>query len=131
MVSSTQTIRAIGTRYCHALAPMPAWMRRTTRMASIAYAVDEMASDAKTGRATILRRRWWCSSADGIGLPTRIRLVVEYMAGASIAHAPATDDLRPGCSAHGFGGRQSPMWIGTEVTTVLGRNSRRAFRASA
>ena len=85
MVSSTQTTMAMGTRYCHASDPMWAWMSSTTRISSVAYAVEEMASEANTGRAMIFRRRWWRSSADGIGRPTRIRFRVEYMAGESIA----------------------------------------------
>ena len=48
---------ASGTNWFHAAAPMPAWMSSTTRISSVAYAVEEMASDANTGRATRLRSR--------------------------------------------------------------------------
>jgi hypothetical protein len=53
---------------------MPAWAVRTRTISSVAYAVEEIASEANTGRATILRRRWWCSSEVGIGAPMSTRL---------------------------------------------------------
>ena len=48
---------AIGMRYLNAAAPMPACSSRTTRISSVAYAVDEIASEAKIGRAISLRSR--------------------------------------------------------------------------
>ena len=54
---------AIGVRGVNAAAPIPAWSNSTTRISSVAYAVDEMASEANAGRAMNLRSRWCCSSA--------------------------------------------------------------------
>ena len=58
----------------NAATPMPACSVRTSTTSSVAYAVDEMASDAKIGSATRLRSRWWPSSDVAMGLPMRIRL---------------------------------------------------------
>ena len=55
----------------------------------MAYAVDEMASLAKTGRAIFLLSRWWPSSAVAMGRPMTSRLrdwnigVAEPMSGYS------------------------------------------------
>ena len=57
MTSRIATTTASGTSLLQAAAPMPAWMRRTTRISSVAYAVDEMASEANTGRAMRFFRR--------------------------------------------------------------------------
>ena len=57
IVSSMATTMASGTRRPHAAAPTPAWISSTTRISSVAYAVDEMASEANTGRATRLPSR--------------------------------------------------------------------------
>ena len=40
----------------------------------MAYAVEDIASEAKIGRATRLRSRWWPSSDVAIGLPMSSRL---------------------------------------------------------
>ena len=53
---------------------MPAWSDSTSRISSVAYAVDEIASEAKIGSATRLRSRWWCSSDVAIGRPMRTPL---------------------------------------------------------
>ena len=53
---------------------MPACATSTSTISSVAYAVEEIASEAKIGRATRLRSRWWPSSDVAIGRPIRIRL---------------------------------------------------------
>ena len=58
---------------------MPACAVRTSTISSVAYAVDEIASDANTGSATILRRRWWCSSDVAIGVPISTRLTSDAL----------------------------------------------------
>ena len=60
---------AIGTSLSNAARPMPACATSTSTISSVAYAVDEIASEAKIGRATRLRSRWWPSSALAIGRP--------------------------------------------------------------
>ena len=60
---------AIGTSLLKAATPMPAWATSTSRISSVAYAVDEMASEAKIGSATRLRSRWCPSSDVAIGRP--------------------------------------------------------------
>src|SRR5687768_4876629 len=56
---------------------------RTWRISSVAYAVDEMASDAKIARAKTLSRRRSDSSAEASGRPTTSRLRIEAMAAQS------------------------------------------------
>ena len=63
-----------GTRLLYAATPAPASDKKTIRISSVAYAVDEIASLANTGRAIFFGRRWWASSADEIGLPIMNRL---------------------------------------------------------
>src|SRR6478735_1324376 len=46
----------------------------TKRISSVAYAVDEMASDEKTASAMIFGIRWCSCSALDSGRPTRMRL---------------------------------------------------------
>ena len=75
--SRTATTMAIGTSLSKAATPTPAWSVSTRTISSVAYAVDEMASDAKIGSATRLRSRWWPSSDVAIGRPMRIRLASE------------------------------------------------------
>ena len=58
ITNSTQTTIAIGTSRSKAAAPIPAWSSNTTRISSVAYAVDEIASDANTGRAIFFDNRW-------------------------------------------------------------------------
>ncbi len=50
---------------------------KASKISSVAYAVDDMASEEKTGRAYFLGRRSCISSAVAIGLPTRPRLIIE------------------------------------------------------
>ena len=73
MTSNTQTTMAIGTSGLNAEPPIKACESNTTRISSVAYAVDDNASDAKTGNAISLRSRWCCASVLEIGRPTRIR----------------------------------------------------------
>ncbi len=46
----------------------------TKRISSVAYAVEEMASDENVARAMILGRRWWSCSEFAMGRPMRTRL---------------------------------------------------------
>ncbi len=57
MNSKAATTMAMGTRASKACGPTPAWRSRTMRISSVAYAVDDIASDAKIGRAMSLRSR--------------------------------------------------------------------------
>jgi hypothetical protein len=70
--SITITISEMGTR--ESRASSAATGTRTWRISSVAYAVDEIASDAKTARAMIFGSSVWCSSADASGRPTTSRL---------------------------------------------------------
>ena len=45
----------------------------------MAYAVDEMASEANTGSATDLGNRVWCSWEVAIGVPSTIRFSAAYI----------------------------------------------------
>ena len=67
MNSRIATTIAIGTSSWKASAPMPALPNSTMRISSVAYAVDDTASEAKIGRATFLESFWWPSSAVAIG----------------------------------------------------------------
>src|SRR5574341_2680393 len=53
-------------------APLPARVR-TRRISSVAYALDDSGSEAKTARATVLLSRSWRAWASGIGAPTSNR----------------------------------------------------------
>src|SRR4051812_10016439 len=64
-------------------AARPAIGTRTRRISSVAYAVDEIASDANTARAVGLPRRCPSSSVEASGRPTTSRFSAEY--------GPATD----------------------------------------
>jgi hypothetical protein len=46
----------------------------TKRISSVAYAVDEIASEEKTGNAIVLERRWCSCSVVARGRPTNSRL---------------------------------------------------------
>ena len=61
---------------------MPALPNRTMRISSVAYAVDDTASEAKIGRATFLESLWWPSSAVAMGAPRRTRLTIDTIARA-------------------------------------------------
>jgi hypothetical protein len=80
MANRTTTMIAIGTNGRNAAAPAPAPIKVTTRISSVAYAVDEIASDANTGNAIFFERRWWASSSLEMGLPMRSFLseVIEH-----------------------------------------------------
>src|ERR671912_1029401 len=75
---------AMGTSLSNAASPTPAWRARTNTTSSVAYAVEEIASDAKIGRATRLRSRWWPSSDVAMGRPIRIRLASDTISMATI-----------------------------------------------
>ena len=51
----------------------PAAGIRTMRISWLAYAVDEMASDANTASAVGMPSRWCCSSSLAKGEPTSVR----------------------------------------------------------
>src|SRR5574341_1908627 len=53
-------------------APLPARVR-TRRISSVAYALDDSGSEAKTARATVLLSRSCRAWASGIGAPTSNR----------------------------------------------------------
>src|SRR3954447_26621152 len=59
----------------------------TNRISSVAYAVDDSASDANTGRAMLFGSRWCSCSLVGIGRPTKMRFRIAYMKGQSSAHS--------------------------------------------
>ena len=62
---------AMGMATCVAAAPAST---STSRISSVAYAVDEMASDEKTASATFFESRSCCSSAVAMGRPSIARL---------------------------------------------------------
>ena len=78
MSSSTATPMATGIERESAAVPARASMMR---ISSVAYAVEEMASEENTGKAIFLGSRWACSSAVATGRPMSSRLM-----------AVATDD---------------------------------------
>ena len=86
------TTNAIGTIGRNAAIPTPACMTTTTRISSVAYAVEEIASDAKTGRAMSLRSLWWPSSADEMGLPTKTRFI-DATANTALSNPRTGSDL--------------------------------------
>ena len=68
--------------------------KKTIKISSVAYAVEEIASLAKTGRAIFLLNRWWASSEVGIGFPMRNRLTALDLVDVAISDMkPAT--LKP------------------------------------
>ena len=69
---------------------------RTRRISSVAYAVDERASEAKTASATFLESRSWRARESGIGAPTtkRFKRLVSIVLPARPAVARPRDQLR-------------------------------------
>ena len=67
------TIKEIGTSLLYAAVPTAASDKKTIRISCVAYAVDEIASLAKTGSATFFDKRWWESSELAIGAPMKNR----------------------------------------------------------
>ena len=67
----------IGTR--SSSAARPATGTSTRRISSVAYAVDEMASEANTVSAVGRPSLVWCSSDEAIGGPTTSRFSAEYI----------------------------------------------------
>src|SRR5215207_2202856 len=66
----------------------------TKRISSVAYAVDEMASDENTARAMVFGMRWCSISVVASGRPTRTRLT---NATSQILRAPGNDRLGTAC----------------------------------
>src|SRR5215510_436532 len=74
MASSAATTMAIGTRWSRPRARLDVPAAMTKRISSVAYAVDEMASDEKVASAIDLGS-FWCSCSElASGRPTRTRL---------------------------------------------------------
>src|SRR3954471_18428043 len=67
------TITAIGTSFDRPNARLDEGTAITKRISSVAYAVDEMASDEKTASATIFEMRWCSCSEVASGRPTSSR----------------------------------------------------------
>src|SRR3954466_10846968 len=100
MASRITTMMAIGIRTSSACIP-PAGTS-TTRISSVAYAVDELASEANTANAMSLMSRCWCSSADAIGGARKPRLSVEYIGVRSPAdYVPTVHVVIVGCGRVG------------------------------
>src|SRR5437588_6324126 len=68
----------IGMRWSRPRARLDPPTAVTNRISSVAYAVDEMASDENVARAIDLGRSWCSCSSVGMGRPTRSRFVNEY-----------------------------------------------------
>src|SRR6476619_6495222 len=66
----------------------------TKRISSVAYAVDEMASDENTARAMVFEMRWCSISVVANGRPTSTRLT---NATSQILRAPGNDRLGTAC----------------------------------
>ncbi len=69
------------------------------RISWVAYAVEEMASDAKTGSATFFGRRVWCSSEVAMGEPRTTRFSAAYICGTfaqRVAGLAAGPGIGPG-----------------------------------
>src|SRR5438309_2649862 len=76
ITSRMATITAIGTSFDNPSARLDGATAMTKRISSVAYAVDEIASDEKTASATSLEIRW-CSCSDvASGRPTSTRFSV-------------------------------------------------------
>jgi len=91
MASSTTTINEMGTSREYAAEPTAASEMKTIRISSVAYAVEEIASLANTGRATFFGSRVCPSSEVAMGLPITKRLsqlppMNRAMATASLPH---------------------------------------------
>jgi hypothetical protein len=67
------TINEIGTNLLYAAVPTVARAKKTIKISCVAYAVEEIASLAKTGSATFFDNRWWESSELAIGAPMKNR----------------------------------------------------------
>src|SRR5437867_3394648 len=98
-------------------APLPA-RSRTSRISSVAYALEERASDAKTARARRLLSRWRLSRCDEMGHPTKNRL--SMVSGDALRFERGVSPMagnrtwpRPVCGALSFG--VSAEWAIAEV----------------
>src|SRR3954465_1045492 len=74
MVSNVATAIEIGISVLRPSARLDAAPAVTNRISSVAYAVDEIASDEKTASAIVLLIRGCSCSADDSGGPTKMRL---------------------------------------------------------
>ena len=108
----------------------------TNRISSVAYAVDEIASDEKTASAIVLVMRW-CSCSDvASGRPTKTRFSVSNTSlrpvtcanGWELATARLATDRT---AERQYSADAVRQWYGTEMTTVPLRNRSRPFRNSA
>src|SRR5687768_4531811 len=87
MMRRAATAIDIGTSFESPRARLEAPAAVTKRISSVAYAVDEMGSDEKVARATVLGSRWCSCSAVDRGRPTSSRFSSSNTAG---------DDRPPG-----------------------------------
>src|SRR5436190_12285842 len=96
MTRSTATAAASGTRRDRPRARLDAPTAVTNRISSVAYAVDEMASDENTASAITLGMRWCSCSAVANGRPTRTRLndVSKWSAPDAMDERRALDSAR-------------------------------------
>ena len=105
----------------------------TKRISSVAYAVEEIASDEKTARPIVFGMRWCSCSEDASGRPTKIRFSVSNIPARMLngrVRSPTSTrqdrvNLRLSFPA------QFSRWYGTEITTVPLRNSSRPLSKSA
>src|SRR5712692_781659 len=74
MVNSTATAKPIGISLLRPSARLDPPTATTKRISSVAYAVDEIASDEKTASAIVFGIRWCSISVVASGRPTRTRL---------------------------------------------------------
>src|SRR4051794_23197707 len=72
---SRATTMAMGTSIWSPRARLDAPAAITNRISSVAYAVEEMASEEKVARAMRFERRWCSDSDEARGRPIRTRLV--------------------------------------------------------
>jgi hypothetical protein len=77
IASSTATAIEIGMRTLRPSARLDAPTAVTNRISSVAYAVEEMASDENTASAIVLGIRWCSWSAEAMGFPTKTRLTTD------------------------------------------------------
>src|SRR3954465_922007 len=75
------TMIAIGTSFDSPSARLDGATAMTKRISSVAYAVDEMASEEKTASATIFEIRWCSCSELASGRPTNSRFSVSNTMG--------------------------------------------------
>src|ERR1700675_2994222 len=88
----------------------------TNRISSVAYAVEEMASDEKTASAIVLGIRWCSCSAVASGRPTRTRLTTDTFLASygPVADGSLTGRQPQACQSGTRGGRPPGLLHGCE-----------------